>query len=434
MQASPRLRPRLVVPLTDGFVVLTLLVFNTGLLPLLLGVGSEAEPILYRTILLAIYAVAGALAVTSGALAGIVRLCPMVLAMLALPGLSVLWSVAPLATVERTVGFLGTIFFGLFLGWHYRLEAVLRLVGWAFLLSALLSAAAIALLPSIGIDQSSQLAGSWLGVHVHKSKLGGTSGAGAVVLLYASLCASGTVRRLFGAGVVLNLVLLVGAHSATNLVATIVGLSLALFILVLQYRARFGCLLVVVGALFVPMVVAIALQFDLFELFVHALGKDATLTNRVPLWHLLWPFVEDRFWLGYGYAAFWGSGLPWTNLVEARLNFLPHYSHNGLLELWLGGGLIMVVVFVSVYLLTLVKAGILAWGRAGPAAGYPLVFLTMVGVVNVTEARAMSRNDFLLVLFAVMICACARAVSLGVGRRGAAPAAAAARLTEPVAR
>jgi exopolysaccharide production protein ExoQ len=436
VQASDSLRPRLVVPLTETFVLIALLAFSTSLMPLMLGVSEgEADPLVSRAILVLVYATAGALAVTSGAVLGIIGLCPLVAGVLLLPGVSVLWSVAPIETIERTVGFLGTILLGFFLGWHYRLEAVIRLVGWAFVIGTLLSVATIVLLPSIGIDQTAHLAGSWLGVHMHKSKLGGASSAGAILLLYAALCSSGAARRLFAVCMVLNLVLLVGAGSATNLVATLIGLGLALFILVMQYQTRFGCLLLVVAGLFIPLITAIALHFDLFEIFVGALGKDATLTNRVPLWHLLWPFVMDRFWLGYGYNAFWESGLPWVDLIEARMNFLPHYSHNGIIELWLGGGLLLVVVYVSVFLLTLIKALVLARrGGASPATGYPFVFLMMVAMVNVTEARAMNRNDFLLVLFGVMIAVCARNVSLRLGRRGSETMPAAARLPDPVVR
>jgi hypothetical protein len=156
-----------------------MLIFTTSLLGLVLGTSSEnAEPLLYRAALLMVYAVAGALAVTSGAALGVVAMCPMVLAVLSLPVLSVMWSVEPMQTIERTVGFLGTICLGLFMGWHYRLEDMLRLVGWAFLIGTLLSLGAILLLPSIGIDQSPHLGGTWLGVHLHKSKLGGRPAPG----------------------------------------------------------------------------------------------------------------------------------------------------------------------------------------------------------------------------------------------------------------
>ncbi|MEM7022921.1 MAG: hypothetical protein AAF637_10030, partial [Pseudomonadota bacterium] len=130
----------MVVSLGDSFVVIALLIFTTSMVQILLGAseGGSAS-ILYRTILLAIYAVSGALAVSSGALSGIVKLCPMVVGILALPCLSVLWSVAPIETIERTVGFIGTLLFGLFLGWHYRLEDVIRRVAWAFLLGSSLS-------------------------------------------------------------------------------------------------------------------------------------------------------------------------------------------------------------------------------------------------------------------------------------------------------
>jgi len=416
------------VPLNESFAVLALLVFSTSLAQMMLGGTEDSGSILYRVLLLSIYGTAGALALSSGAVVGIITLCPMVAAIFALPALSVMWSVNPMETVERTVGFYGTILFGLYLGWQYSLEKVIKLVGSAFLIGTFLSAATVVLLPSIGIDQSGVLGGSLLGVHLHKSKLGGACAAGALVMLYAILCSSGNVRRLFVLGFVVNLVLLIGAQSATNLVATVIGLSLALFILLFQYHAKFGVLLMMVGALFAPLLLAIVLHFDLFTLFLEALGKDASLTNRVPLWHLLWPFIEDRFWLGYGYAAFWQSGLPWVNLVEARMNFLPHYSHNGVIELWLAGGLIFVIAYLSVYVFTLIKSAIFAWqGRGSPASGYPFVFLIMVAAVNITEARAMSRNDFLLVLFGVMIALCGRSVSLRVGRAQRERAAATAR-------
>jgi hypothetical protein len=161
VQASDRLRPRLVVPLTESFVVIALLIFSTSLVHLMLGVAEGGgDPVVYRTILLAVYAIAGALAVSSGAVLGIIGLCPLVLGIFLLPTVSVLWSVAPMETIERTVGFLGTILLGLFLGWHYRLEVVIRLVGWAFLIGTFLSIATIVLVHSIGIDQTAYLGGS----------------------------------------------------------------------------------------------------------------------------------------------------------------------------------------------------------------------------------------------------------------------------------
>ncbi|MDX1540211.1 MAG: hypothetical protein R3349_02285, partial [Geminicoccaceae bacterium] len=177
-QAPDRRGARIVVPLADVFSVAALLVFSTSLVQLVFGgADGAAEPTLYRGVLLTIYAIAGSLAISSGAIPGIITLCPTVVLMLALPSLSVLWSVAPMETIERSVGYLGTIFLGLFLGWYYRLDMLLRLLGLAFLLGTLLSVLTIALLPSIGVDQSSFLGGSWRGIHLHKSKLGGASSA-----------------------------------------------------------------------------------------------------------------------------------------------------------------------------------------------------------------------------------------------------------------
>ena len=80
---------------------------------------------------------------------------------------------------------------------------------------------------------------------------------------------------------------------------------------------------------------------------VEAVGKSGTLTGRVPIWQALIDFsLDDRPWLGHGYAAFWANEYEYTSraLVYDLVKYRVPHSHNTLIEArldlgWLGAGL-----------------------------------------------------------------------------------------------
>jgi len=88
-----------------------------------------------------------------------------------------------------------------------------------------------------------------------------------------------------------------------------------------------------------------------FEWFFDAIGKDATLTGRIPLWNRVIEVMMGNHTLtGYGYAMFWRdpraygliqSGFSkWSSLASITTG-----THNVLLELWINIGLIGIACF-----------------------------------------------------------------------------------------
>lgn len=394
---------RFVIPVADWFAVLACLAFATNILELLLapqaadGTGSP----LVRVTYLAVYAFAMVLLVGSGAFPGAFFRFPLLLAVLAWPAASVLWSIMPVETVERLLGLFGCSALGIFLGWQHSLRHIVRTVAWSLLAATMLSVLAITLLPSIGIDQSGgPWTGTWIGIHAHKNGLGSTACIAVLFLLFAALGASGWQRRAFAAGVALAALLLIGSRSTTALLVCAVCLLLAAALLLARRMPSFACLVLLVLAVLLPVLAAMVVQMELIPKALAWLGKDEDLSSRLPLWRLLWPFIEDRFWLGYGYGVFWLPDLPWVDLIEARLNFAPFYAHNGVLELWLGGGLILVLLMGALFLASFGRALLYAVSRpTQPESVLPLVFLVYLALQNFSEATLLMRNDVTWAIF-----------------------------------
>jgi O-antigen ligase len=410
---------RIVVPVADWFVVVAGLAFTTSILPILLapGGGAEAGSPLVRGGYLALYAVSIALLIYAGAVPAVITRLPLLAAVLGWSVTSVFWSVAPTETVERLIGLIGSSALGIFLGWHYRGGDVVRLLAWSMLWAVALSAAAIVLVPSIGIDDSGgPWAGAWLGLHFHKNALGTTAALGVLLLVFALPEAGGWQRRLvFILGAVLSLLLLAGSRSTTSVLACGVGLVVAGGLLLVRSAPAFGFLALLVVAVNFFVFAVLAVQLDLVHQMLAWLGKSETLSSRVPLWQLTWLFAQDRFWLGYGYGVFWLPDLAWVDLIEARLRFVPFYSHNGILELWIGGGLVSVLLVAALYLLTLLR-GLISFLRSGlePESAFPLAFMAYLAAQNFSEATLLMRDDLSWIIFLSLASRYGRLVSVRV--------------------
>jgi O-antigen ligase len=413
---------RLRIPALDGFVVATVVVFNGSLLEILVSGGQGSRPMAVRLVLLLIYALSIALVLRYRADRTLLIGCPLLAALIALPLLSVLWSVTPGLTLERAIGVVGTSAFGILLGSRYDLAQMLRLLAYALLINMLASLLLVLAVPSIGIERSGPWAGAWLGVYNHKNGLGTAAGLAILVFAYALLDAGPRLRLVLLSGLAIATLLLMGARSTTALVTTLLGVTLGLFLLLRQRFPAFRPLVLLVGVIMLPTLIFIAAEISAPRLVLEALGKDATLTSRVPIWQLAWPFVLDRFWLGYGFGAFWQPDLPWADQFEARLHFLPFYSHNGILELWLGCGVIAVALALTVYVLALLKAAI-AQRNAGRSyvQGFVLVFLVSLALRNAVEASLLMKDDLLWAAFVALAVMLARVVRWRL-RLGGAPA------------
>jgi O-antigen ligase len=307
--------------------------------------------------------------------------------------ISFFWSTAPEVTFRRTVAVMLTTLYGFYLSYRYSVEEFLRILGYLFLVLLFGSLLVIIALPDWGI-MSFPHEGAWRGVFVHKNVLGRFSALAGLVFALLMI-RDRNVHWLAGLG--LSVLLLMGSRSTTSLVlfGTMVFL---LAYLGLEWRFRrfrrvwhfYFFILFSVGA----MVLA-----SNYEVILEALGKDVTLTGRVPLWLTLLPFVMDRLWTGYGLGGFWLGWEGPSGEVWSMVKWEAPHGHNGYLDLALDLGLPGLGLGLMLVVLVLLRA----W-KVYLSSGPTLKSATFLGIAmfefiyNFAESTFLGVHNFFWLL------------------------------------
>lgn len=318
------------------------------------------------------------------------------LILVALALASVLWSVAPLVTLRRSIALVGTTAFGVYLATRYSLNEQLRLLAWTSGIAALLSILFALALPSFGVHQGVLHTGAWKGIYVHKNALGRSMGLSFVVFsLFVFF--GGKYRWVAWVGLGLSVILMRLSTSATPLFSSLTILLLLPLYRVLQWQhplAMFLFTSAVMGGVSLTTVLA----FNA-ETILGAFGRDLTLTGRTDLWFVLVEMIQKRPWLGYGYSGFWAGWEGPSAFVWQIILWKPQYAHNGYLELGLALGLVGLSVFVLGFLLSFLRA--LIWARATKSVEglFPLAFLTFMLPYNVSDSVVLQQNNIFWILY-----------------------------------
>lgn len=232
------------------------------------------------------------------------------------------------------------------------------------------------------------------------------------LIVFAIQLRAGLVRKFSGwfwlGMAVLTLLLTRGATPAVALVAVGIGLGLALWARRLAPEQRPPLYAVGVGLVLAAVAVAIFARDWVFGL----LGKSSTLTGRVDTWEGVIELAAQHPWFGWGWVSYWPPWVePFASLdVQAGVPVMS--AHNAWLDVWFQLGVVGVLVFAPLVLLTLWRV----WFRAvdPPRRGFepPLPyatsalwpFLVMVALLvqSLTESRLLIEWGWLLlVLLAV---------------------------------
>lgn len=127
----------------------------------------------------------------------------------------------------------------------------------------------------------------------------------------------------------------------------LVTAAICVFVLLMPGKVRLplGLIYIAVNILFL---FAMLTLMPLFERTIIALGKDATLTGRIPIWNrIIEVMMEHKTLTGYGYGMFWRDSEA-TRLIQSVFSMrkntflatLTTGAHNVVLEAWLNSGLI----------------------------------------------------------------------------------------------
>lgn len=325
----------------------------------------------------------------------------LLVALVALASVSFLWAIDPATTLRSSATLAGASMFGAVLGVRYDLGAQLRLV-----MAVTATAAAASLVLAVTAPGKAVIDGALQGVYSHKNALGQVAAFGAVSFAVRIV---GTGRRSFVgyAGFAVCTAALLLTRSVTSIAgAALVGGLIAGHRYLRDEDGRLilfplGAALVAVGC--ATLVVGLAT-----DAVLGAVGKDATLNQRLPLWVDLVRTLEGRPWLGFGLDGFFRGALPPPGDIWQIYGWRPRHAHNGFLAVALELGLVGFGLTVAHVVRTYRRA--FRHGRRSRDAGglWPLAYLTVLVVLSMAYSLLLSSTLVFWTLYVAAAVALAR--------------------------
>ncbi|MGM0585851.1 MAG: O-antigen ligase family protein [Pseudomonadota bacterium] len=296
---------------------------------------------------------------------------------------SCLWSPAPADAAFGYVQFLLLLGFGLAAGVRLGPEGVVRAVARAALLALAASLAMALLSPPHAFGQQVNT-GALRGVYGEKTHLATILAYGFVAAAFDAAGRRGPRPWLAPAALLAGIL---AARSSIALVQVAMAAGLALAWASFA-RARYAGPATLCAAL-----AGLAALLAVLPAALSALGEDATLNGRLPLWAALWPHAEARPLVGHGFGGFWGE--PEAEALRAAMGWNARGSHHGWLQALLAGGAVGLALWLMLWGQVAVRAaaalrpGAARTGAAGLGAltlahlGWSLFESNQLGQMNV---------------------------------------------------
>jgi exopolysaccharide production protein ExoQ len=304
--------------------------------------------------------------------------------------MSTSWSVQPGVTLRRSVALLGTTLLGLFVATRFEPRDLLRIIAHCVGLTAVVSLAVCLLFPHFGVAQT----GEWNGVFYQKNELGRAMALG--ILSYTFLALGqrrGRISAIFMGALCAGMMLMSRSMGAILVCLLMLMIIPGRSLLLLPARKLVGYSV----AAFTLGIATGILVVQNWGAILKGLGRDPTLTGRIPLWQEVLDQISTNPWHGFGYSAFWYSAAG--TRIQQKLYWQITHSHNGYLELTLGLGLIGLAL-LSVILLKTISRGIYAARDSYTIFNFwPLFYLIYALVDNLTESWFVTANSLVWMLF-----------------------------------
>jgi O-antigen ligase len=210
----------------------------------------------------------------------------------------------------------------------------------------------------------------------------------------------------------------VGVESGSRTALAVTGLMAVVWSLVWLFHRRGPRWIAIKGLAVSGCVFVLASAIASEAFLLRLVGADASFTGRTGIWNAVVDAVRVHPWLGWGFDGYW-LGIDSAAIdVKRAVGFMPPHAHDGFLDLLLNLGIAGAAVFVVA--LAVVSRG--AWralhGRVGAARMFPLVYLSLFLLYNISESSLISKQSLPWIVF----CAVAASVAVPERRRAEEPA------------
>lgn len=382
------------------FIVFAVFLNSTDLFSVALGGGGVASALDLLVLLPMIYW----LGHNYGFLVRGMIAVPELTALLSLAAVSMVWSVDPSATAWRLFPLFVTTATAMTLGSRVSLRTLIVALGLLAAITAIACYVAVATLPSArGIAPWTT---TWRGAFNHKNGLGASSMFMLISATSAAILCRGRAKAFFALAALGAAFLLFQSESRTSQVISIISITALTLGILLRARASIWGVSYILFITCVVGLLTFLFASSSVDPIFSLIGREPTLSGRLPLWAVTWPNVIDRLWLGYGYAAFWDPDRHAVIAIarDSTIGYVPYYSHSGLIETLLNTGLVGMTLLAI--LLGRAVAAIFSGFRQGmavPELVAALVILIAFVLLNLTESTVLSRQSMIWMVFVAVV-------------------------------
>lgn len=301
--------------------------------------------------------------------------------------ISLLWSIAPVATLFRSLELLFAALVASYFGTRLVPEKWLDALFWFGALLFILSIALVIGAPPTGTMYWAPFNGAWRGVYWHRNHLASMTALLSVLYLCRLLI---SFRERHSKGILdaffylFSLVILYFARSATGYILLMI-LHIFAFVawgwLRISHRLQRRHYLLILGS----SILAGILVFSNLDFVFGMFNRDTSMTGRVSLWTHLLDIASRHLWFGHGFGAVWTLE-SFREGIRQRVAWTsqPLIADNGWIDIFLHLGITGLILFVSTLILLAWRSVTFALTRKTLYGFFPLLVFTYAIFANIT--------------------------------------------------
>ncbi len=332
-----------------------------------------------------------------------------ILPFLIFSGLSIFWSIYWQISLYRWMILFCTIITGGYIGLHYDIKNIIKLLSIFGILILLVSSIYVFFIPTIGVMNYYNIHGAWKGIYWHKNHMGLIATFINILFLINLIKSlkSNWKQILFWSILYIYSLLFVYQSDSVSAYFTTIFLHGLIFVALLwiKYRNKirrshyFIALAILIIASFIILINA----DQVFGIF----NRDTTLTGRIPMWtHLFDTFISKRPIGGYGFNAFWYLGSHRVEMQQAAGYLDPIViSDNGFIDILVNTGFVGLILFSMFYFGLWWRSFKFAIKANDIIGIFPIILMSYTLLANVSWSLIFENESFfMLIMISVLFC------------------------------
>ncbi len=321
---------------------------------------------------------------------------------------SLFWSSYFLASIYELLQMIFATLFGIYIVVRFKPETVFNIIVYFGVFSVLASVLLLIFNPQLARIDNPFFHGAWRGIYWHRNHMGSLMAFFSSILFLKiamnrhHLFQSITLSVIF----ILSTILVIGSRSATGILIYIILIGLLILgFLWLRFHALLRKKQYIGLAAFLGLV--LVLVFANLDRLFSLLGRNSSLTGRIPLWIDL----INRVWaqkpiLGFGFGALWNQEAFRLALTSHQnWDYMIYFADNGFLDILLNTGLIGLILFLIFFVIT-GKRSINAFVRSRSLISLvPLLLFAYVFLANLSYSFFFEVDQFvwMLLIFSAIL-------------------------------